>query len=233
MSEPERNIEQEFKRLLPEIRIIVARRRPSWTLSTMAWEDVESVLTTRIYQKLHLYDVLRPFENWCNRLISNEMANLLRQCLYKHARPCLTANPYGGECAFNLGGDRCGFTSTGTQCAECPLYAKWATKKEAAHNLNSSLPLDSHMQEVQSMQSDFVDYETAKPIMDARIMARLNPHEANIYKLLFIDNLSMEQVSKGLKYKAHNNSQVNQVLRKMVVRFKQLARTILEEEGMS
>jgi RNA polymerase sigma factor (sigma-70 family) len=199
----------------------------------MAWEDVESILITRIYRKLALYDPAKPFENWANRLISHAISSLLRDHLYKHSRPCLTANPYGGECAFNLGGDRCGFTASHVQCQECPLYAKWAAKKEVAHNLNSSLPLDSHMQEVQNMQSEFVDYDTAKPIMDARIMSRLNPHEAQIYKLLFIDNLSMEQVSKRLKYKAHTNSQVNQVLRKMVIRFKQIARTILEEEGIS
>lgn len=233
MTEPNRNIEQEFKELLPEIRIIVARRRTSWTLSTMAWEDVESILITRIYQKLPLYDPTKRFENWANRLISNEMSNILRNKLYKHERPCLTANPYGGECAFNLGGDRCKFTPSGLQCKECPLYAKWAAKKEVAHNLNSSLPLESHIQEVQNIQSDFVDYEAAKKVMDERIMKKLNPHEAQIYKLLYIDHLSMEQVSKRLKYKAHTNSQVNQVLRKMVVRFKQIAKEIIEEEGLT
>lgn len=225
--------ERQFKELLPRIRVIVGRRRPSWTLSTLPWEDVESILITRIYQKLHLYDPARPFDNWANRLISRALSSLLRDMLYKHEKPCVTASAYGGDCIYNLGGDRCGFTASGIQCSQCPLYAKWAAKKEMARNLNASLSLESHAQEVQNMQEDFIDIAAAKVVIDAAIIAQLNPHEAKVYRLLFIEHKTPEEVSKRLRYKTKNNAKVSQVLRKMVARFKRMARDVIDTQDLA
>lgn len=233
MIDNQQDREKQFKELLPRIKVIVNKRKNSWTLSTLAWEDVESILITRIWQKLPLYQPEQPFENWANRLISRAISNLLRDNCYKHARPCITANPAGGICAFNEGGDRCGFTASGKQCAECPLYAKWQRKKEAAHNINSSLPLEHHDMEVQNIQEDFLNYEGAKQIIDERILAQLNPHDAKVYRLLFIEHLSMEEVSKIMKYKTQNNSKVGQVLRKLVTKFRVLAKEIVNSEDLA
>lgn len=225
--------ERQFNDLLPRIRLIVNKRKGSWTLSTLAWEDVESILMTRIWQQLPLYDVSRPFDNWANRLVSNTLSNLLRDRLFKFSRPCVASGPAGGLCFFNEGGDLCGYTESRKQCAECPLYARWQKKKEFAHNLQSSLPLESHAQEVHSPQNQFFDVAAAKPIIDHKVMAQLNKHEAKVYRLLFIDHLSMEEVSKRMRYKTQSNSKVGQVLRKLVTRFKELARTAISETDLS
>ncbi len=225
--------ERQFNELLPRIRVIVSKRKGSWTLSTLAWEDVESILMTRIWQQLPMYDVARPFDNWANRLISNTLSNLLRDRIYRFERPCITANPAGGSCVFNEGGDRCGFTESGKQCAECPLYAKWQKKKEFAHNLQSSLPLESHAQEVHSPHNQFFDVAAAKPLIDQKVMSQLNHHDAKVYRMLFIDHMSMEDVSKKMKYKTQSNSKVGQVLRKLVTRFKELAREAIESTDLS
>lgn len=224
--------EEQFKQLYPEIKLIVARRRPSWTLSTLPWEDVESILITRIYQQLPLYDTTKPLQNWANRLISNQISNLLRNNCYKHARPCITANPAGGECSFNIGGDRCGFTKSGKQCAECPLYAKWQRKKESAYNLNASLPLDTHTQQLQSPTGQFFDIEAFKPQIDEYIMQKVNKHDAQIYEMLFVKNMTVEEVAKRMKYKTPKSGRVNQVLRKLIARFKELAREGIRHHGL-
>ncbi len=226
-------LEQQFNILLPRIRTIIAKRKGSWTLSTLPWEDVESILMTRIWQQLALYDTERPFDNWANRVISNTLFNLLRNLCYKHARPCIASGPAGGLCAFNEGGDRCGYTASHKQCKECPLYAKWERKKQAAHNINSSLPLEHHDMEVQNMQEDFIDIAAAKVKIDAHVMAQLNPFDAKVYRMLFIDHMSMEEVSKRMKYKTQSNSKVGQVLRKLVARFKELARVAIENEDLA
>lgn len=222
------DLDTRFKALYPEIKVIVMRRRASWTLSIMAWEDVESILITRIYRQLHLYDPAKPFENWANRLISNQISNILRNNLYKHARPCVAANPAGGDCACNLGGDRCSFTPSGKQCEECPLFARWRRKKESALNISMSLPLDTHIQEVQNAQSDFLDIEGIKPQIDTYVMRHLNKHDAKVYRLLYIDNKSVEEVAKRMKYKTPKSGRTSQVIRKLVARFKDLARDAIE-----
>lgn len=233
MSQPLSDQERQFNELLPRIRVIVSKRRGSWTLSTLAWEDVESILITRIWQQLPMYDAARPFDNWANRLISNTLSNLLRDKLFKFSRPCVASGPSGGLCVFNEGGDRCGYTHSRMQCRECPLYAKWAHKKEAAHNINSSLPLEHHDMEVQNMQEDFFDIAVAKVKIDTHVMRQLNKHDAKVYRLLFIDNLSMEEVSKRMRYKTQSNSKVGQVLRKLVTRFKELARAAIQSEDIT
>jgi RNA polymerase sigma factor (sigma-70 family) len=232
MSQAYNDQERQFKELLPRIRLIVSKRKGSWTLSTLPWEDVESILITRIWQQLPMYNVERPFDNWANRLISNTISNLLRDLCFKHARPCIASGPAGGLCVFNEGGDRCGYTESRQQCRECPLYAKWERKKQAAHNINSSLPLEHHDMEVQNIQEDFLDIAAAKLKIDARIIAQLNAHDAKVYKLLFIDHLSMEEVSKRMKYKTQSNSKVGQVLRKLVAKFKELARQAINNEDL-
>lgn len=224
--------EKLFKELLPRIKVIVSKRKSSWTLSTTAWEDVESILITRIYRQLPLYDPKRPFDNWANRLVSRALSNLLRDLCFKHARPCIASSAAGGLCAFNEGGDRCGYTESRKQCSECPLYHKWERKKQSAANINSSLPLEHHDVEVQNMQEDFLDIDRAKKTIDIKVMGQLNGHDAKVYRLLFIDHLSMEEVSKRMKYKTQNNSKVGQVLRKLVARFKELARGVIESEDL-
>lgn len=223
-----------FTDAVPELRKILAKRRSSWTLTTIDWEDVESILLTRLWQKFDLYKPDRgPLENWANTVITRALSNLLRDNLMKWAKPCASAGAYGGLCAFNDGLDKCRYTPSGKQCSECPLYARWAKKKESGYNINSSLPLEHHDMEVQNLQEDFIDYDYAKRVIDARILIQLNPYEAKIYRLLFIDGLSMEDTTKRMKLKTQANSEVSQVLRKMVIRFRVLGRQIIESEDLA
>jgi len=225
---------KDFEAHVPELRAILARRKSSWTLTTMDWDDVEMILLTRLWNKFHLYKIEKgPLENWANRLISRAISNMLRDNLYKYSRPCITSGPSGGMCVFNLADNACGYTPSGVKCAECPLYLKWMRKKESLFNIKASLPLDSHSQEVQNLQEDFLDVEAAKKIIDEKMMAQLNLHDAQIYKMLFIDHLSMEEVGKTMKYKTSTNSNVSQVLRKLAVKFKLMAKVIIENEDLT
>jgi RNA polymerase sigma factor (sigma-70 family) len=225
---------KEFEARFPELKIILGRRKSSWTLTTLDWDDVSSILMVRLWQKFHLYEPEKgPLENWANRVISRALSNILRDSLYKWSKPCVTAGPSGGLCVFNLADNGCAYTKSKTKCGECKLYAKWQKKKESLYNIKASLPLDSHSQEVQNLQEDFLDVEAAKKIIDEKMMAQLNLHDAQIYKMLFIDHLSMEEVGKMMKYKTSNNSNVSQVLRKLAVKFKLMAKVIIENEDLT
>ncbi len=222
-----------FEERVPELKIILSRRRSSWTLTTMDWEDVEMILLERLWKKWHLYNQTKgPLENWANTVISRGMSNLLRKELHKFSKPCISATEYGGMCAFNKPGDGCGYTPSGIKCGECPKYREWQRKKESLYNIKSSLPLDSHIQEVQNKTDDFIDIEGIKLILDKKIIDYLSPLEIKIYNMLYIENLSMEDVSKKMKYKTQKNSAVSQVLRKMIIKFKKITKEIIEKEGL-
>jgi len=224
-----------FEARVPELRSILAKRKSGWTLTTLAWEDVEMMLLARLWRQFHLYKPEKgPLENWSNRVISNEISNILRNNLYKFQRPCLASGPSGGLCAFNEGGDRCGFTSNGTQCNLCPLYLKWERKKQSLYNIKASLPIDFHVQEVHNLQEDFLDIEASKEIIDEKIIEQLDKHEAKIYVLLFIKNKSIEEVGKIMKYKRQGPNKIAgyQVLKKLIAKFKEMARDVISREGL-
>lgn len=224
-----------FEARVPELRVIVAKRKNSWTVSTIEWADVEMILLTRLWQKFHLYDANKgPLENWANKLISRAISSLLRDHIFKFQRPCIASGPYGGMCAFNEGGDRCGFTSNGKQCKLCPLYLKWQKKKEALYNIKASLPIDYHVQEVHNLQEDFLDIDSAKAIIDEKILEQLDKHEAKIYILLFVEHKSIEEVSKIMKYRRQGTNKVGgyQVLKKLCIKFKDMAKEIIQRENL-
>lgn len=224
-----------FKVFYTEITLLIAKRRASWVLSTDPWEDVSSILATHVWQKIHLYDQTKPFDRWCNTVLTNRIRNILRDRLYKNAKPCISAGPSGGHCSFNRGNDECGYTKSGLQCAQCPIFAAWQKKKQSKHNITATLSLENHTDEVHSRIHDTIDIETSKKVIDERILAQLPKEEATIYRLLFIKHLTLKQVGKRMGYKTQGANKVPgyQKLTKLAARFKQMAREIIEQENLA
>ena len=180
-----------FEEQLPFIEKQIDNRRKKWTLTTLDWEDCRQLILIRVWQKYSQFNpakgspsvsIEKRFEHWLNRLISHALTNILRDSYLRYSRPCIR----DGGCVYNLGTGHCGFTSSGTQCAECPLYAEWQNKKEAEYNIKSSLALEHHSQEVSSIQSDFMDIEGKKKIIDQKMRKELGMWEWQIYKQLYI-----------------------------------------------
>ena len=174
----------------------INRRRHKWTLSTYSFEDFRQDLLVHFWQKYEdKYDPEKaPLENWINSVISNQTKNALRNHLYKHAKPC-------GPCSYNQGGDACGYTPNGKQCAACPIFAKWQKRKEAQHNIKATLSLDapSHAQEVSNIQSDFTDYDAAMKRIHEVMLTQLTPFERRLYRLLIIRHVPPAEASEKLK----------------------------------
>lgn len=194
-----------FEASIDEIRLIVRKRKGSWTLlSYKEWDDVAQEAITRAWQKWHLFNPAKgPLERWLNRLITRFLFNLRRDLLNRHARPCVGGwNAQGKMCVYNLGGDACGHTPSGRQCVECKVYADWKRAKEPLHHIKASVTIENHTQEVNNIQSDFMDIEGAKRIIDTKMRARLSPWERNVYRLVYIEHLTPVQASKQLKVMA-------------------------------
>lgn len=179
-----------FKTLLPIIDQEILKRKPKWTLTSVDFDDVAQKIRLHVFQKYKTFDPAKgEFTHWLNKLITHRIFNIWRDEYTKLARPCILG------CSFNTGADSCSHTPSGKQCGECKLYKKWQSKKEIKHNLKQAVPLENHAQEVENIQSDFIDIEGSKKIIDDKIKFKLKPVEWKIYQLLYIDNKSDEEVA--------------------------------------
>jgi hypothetical protein len=201
----------------------IAKRKNKWRLVSLDFDDVAQTIFTRVIKKYHTYDPARSlYVHWINRVISNALRNVLRDNYGKYSRPCIHS------CAFNLGGTHCGWTPSGEQCAECPLYRKWQQSKESNFNISQTLSLENHAQEVHAIQYDNFEVESSKKIIDSRMKDKLNHFEYNIYKLIFIDEIDEKKVVADLKAKGTEIQ-----IRKLKEKFVNTAREIINQEDLA
>lgn len=158
----------------------------------MDFKDVSQILRIHIYKKWGLYDPNKPLEPWLNRIITNQIKNLIRNNYGNYSRPCL-------KCAAAESEDLCSIYTK--QCNACPLYANWEKGKKRAHDAKLPLSLENHSQEVYSLISDSFDVETTAQRLHSKIKTVLKPSEWAIYELLYIKHFSEEDVAKTMGYK--------------------------------
>ena len=71
-----------FEACINLINTEILKRKNKWTLSTLNWidfEDVSQIIRFHIYKKWNLYDEKKPMLPWINRIISNQIKNLIRK----------------------------------------------------------------------------------------------------------------------------------------------------------
>lgn len=218
-----------FEQVLPILNKELKKRKSSWTLASIDFEDVCQIITIHVFEKYDQYNEKKgEFSHWVNRIISNRIHNILRDNYYKHNRPCV-------GCLLNLGGDTCSFTTSGTQCSECPLFARWKQKKESHFNVKQTLTLETHSQEVNNTPCDFIDIGAKKQIIDEKMKLLLSSAEYSWYILLYINHSSPEEAGEKLGFKKGENSEIPgyQMYLKAKKKIIQLAQKIILEEGLS
>ena len=194
----------------------------------MEFEDVAAQLSVRVWQQIHQYDQTRPFDRWCNTVLTNAILNILKKNLYKAARPCIAASCYGGNCYYNQGENLCGWTPTGHQDETCPLFAAWKAKKgQLKADIASPLSLESHVDEHHSKPSDFVDYDRHKAAIDKIMVKKLTKGDAKIYRLIYIKHWPMPRVLKALHMSSTRTNKTPIAITKARNRFIKLAREIM------
>lgn len=185
----------EFEEVIVRIDIEIAKRRGKWNLTAINWmdfDDVAQILRLHIYKKWHLYDPEKPLAPWLNRIISNQIKNLIRNNYGNYSRPCLKCDAAEGE-------DLCKIYEK--QDNSCPLYANWERGKKVAHDIKIPLPLENHEQEVFNMHEDKVDLQKNILKIHEKMKESLRPIEWRVYNYLYIQNLSEEEAAKKMGYK--------------------------------
>ena len=213
------------------------KRKGKWFLTSLAWidfDDVKQIIRTHIYKKWDQWDQERPLKPWLNRIISNQLKNILRNFYSNFAKPCLS-------CPFNQSGiteegeyGLCGFTKSKTQCSECPLYAKWEKTKKAAYDIKMAVALENHTHTLYSDKSSSFELEEAGRKLNLELAKVLSEKNYSIYKMLFIENLTDEEVALKLGYRTTEKGRKAgyKQLKNLKKQFKEKAEKILKTKDI-
>lgn len=196
-----------FEEMYEIIDLIVKKRKQKWRLNAIAWfdfEDVEQLIKVHIHKKWHLWDQTRPIEPWLNRIVTNQIRNIIRNNYTSFAKPCLTC-PFNTNKEGEFGNDlSCGYTPSRMQCSECPLYAKWEKVKKPAFDTKITVSYENHKNYFSNFEYNcHPDYSKAEKKLHDLMKNNLNDRYFFIYKMFFIDNLTDDQIAKILKFKTN------------------------------
>lgn len=221
-----------------EIDLEIKKRRGKWFLDSLAWfdfEDVEQIIRAHIHKKWHQWDQERSLKPWINKIITNQMKNILRNNYSNFVRPCLNC-PFNQSCAMKDGGEAslCGFTKSGNQDSSCPLYAKWERTKKSAYGIKMALTLENHTNEVQAMEDNNFNVIDAQKKLNYHMEKELSEKQFLVYRLLFIENIDEEEVAGQMGYKTSEKGRKAgyKQIKNLKKIFKQKAQEILSREDV-
>jgi DNA-directed RNA polymerase specialized sigma24 family protein len=190
-----------------EIDVEIKKRRGKWFLDSLAWfdfSDVEQIIRAHIFKKWDQWDQSRPLAPWINKIITNQMKNILRNNYSNFVRPCLNCPFNQSRCSKSAGinpGSLCGFTSSGEQDSECPLYSKWEKTKKSAYDIKMAVTIENHPTEIFSMQDTYIDVDACIVKLSKALELALPPKQYKIYDMLYIQHMEDEEVAKVMGYK--------------------------------
>jgi hypothetical protein len=191
-----------FEESIESINLEILKRKNKWNLTAINWmdfSDISQILRIHIYKKWHLYDKEKPLAPWINRIISNQIKNLIRNNYSNFTRPCLKCAAADGESGCRI---------YGTQCTACPLYQKWVKSKKNAFDTKLTLSTENHTQEVNDMPTDHFDIEKAATNIHFKMEKVLKPIEWKVYKYLYINNKDEEETAKLMGYRTSEKNRM-------------------------
>jgi len=202
MYKSKKKVKPPFESKISEINIEIFKRKHKWNLTALAWmdfQDVAQIIRFHIYKKWHLYDIKKPLAPWINRIISNQIKNLIRNNYSNYTRPCLKCSAAESDSGCSI---------YGVQCSKCPLYSNWEKSKKNAHDTKMTLSLENHSQEINSIPEDSFNIEETSKNLHKKMKQVLKPVEWKVYNLLYIEGKSEEETAKVLGYKTTEPNRV-------------------------
>ena len=191
-----------FEDYIEQIDAEIKKRRSKWNLTALSWmdfDDVSQILRIHIFKKWHLYDTKKPLNPWINRIISNQIKNLIRNNYGNYCRPCL-------KCAAAEAGDLCYIY--GKQSEACPLFSNWSRTKKQAYNAKLPVSINDHTYETNSTEYSDIDILGVMDKISAKMEEVLKPAEWKIYQALYIEHMSEEDAATLMGYKTNEKNRV-------------------------
>ncbi len=200
----------------------IKKRRSKWSLTALAWmdfDDVSQIIKIHIFKKWKLYDSSKPLAPWINRIISNQIKNLIRNHYGNFCRPCL-------KCAAAEPNDLCYIY--GSQCGQCPLYFNWEKNKKVAYETKLPSSLDAMKIGVSEKEDKNVDFQKAIETLNFHLKKSLKETEWTVYENIFLLGKSEKCVAKLLGYKTNEVNrnpgykQIKNIKKKIIEKAKHL-----------
>ena len=211
-----------FEDSIPEIDEEIKKRKSKWKLTSISWmdfDDISQILRLHIYKKWDMYDPAKPLAPWLNRIITNQIKNLVRNNYGNYAKPCL-------KCAAAEGDDLCVIYDK--QGSDCPLYSNWEKNKKSAHDIKIPLPLEDHEYLSSGNHDTHFSFENSIKKLNDILPQFLKPIEWKVYRYLFIENLSEEKVAKLMGYKTSEKNrspgykQIKNIKKSIILKVKRI-----------
>ena len=158
----------------------------------MDFDDISQILKIHIYKKWHLYDNSKPLAPWLNRIISNQLKNLIRNNYSNYCKPCL-------KCAAAEPDSACSIY--GNQDDRCPLYKSWLLKKKSAYDVKMALPLEKHREQVNEVEVSPADIELGILKLNKKLKEILKPNEWIVYEGFYMMNKTESEIAETLNFK--------------------------------
>tara|TARA_R100000234_G_scaffold22738_1_gene12791 strand:+ start:431 stop:1114 length:684 start_codon:yes stop_codon:yes gene_type:complete len=211
-----------FEDHIEQIDAEIKKRKSKWNLTALSWmdfDDVSQILRIHIFKKWHLYDPQKPLNPWINRIISNQIKNLIRNNYGNYCRPCL-------KCAAAESGDLCYIY--GKQSEACPLFANWTKTRKQAYDAKLPVSINDHEIEINAAEYSDIDIFALMEKLNEKMKEILKSSEWKIYKALYIDNMSEEDAATLMGYKTNEKNrvpgykQIKNVKKSIIVKVKKI-----------
>lgn len=188
-----------------EIDQILVRKKHKWFLPYPSYDDISQIIRKHIWVKWEQWRQDEPFGRWANRVVENQLINLRRNYHGKLAPPC------NDGCVYNMGDDRCSFTSSGKKCAQCPMYRDWEKKKKDGYHISFASSIEELMANggnIAGQTEDNFDMQKSLTAFHEKMKEVLPEKLYKIYEIIYINNESEAVVSKMLGLQ-NNEKSVN------------------------
>ena len=150
------------------------------------------IIKLHIFNKWDQYNPSKALSPWLNRIITNQLKNIIRNNYSNFTRPCL-------KCAAAQEPNGCIIYIN--QCDNCPLYHHWTKAKKDAHYLKHAAPLEYHAYDLEQKGSGVDNFESNAQKLHQKMQEVLKPLEWKIYCYLYIENKSERETAKLVGYR--------------------------------
>ena len=218
-----------FQDKIAEIDVLLERSRKKWHLDAVQWmdyDDVCQIIRLHVHKKWHLWDQTRTFGPWCNRVISHQITNLIRNHYTSFQKPSLKCPNYTSD-------NGCNFTKSGVQDTSCDDYAKWSKKKKNNHDVKLTLSIENQVIDHAVCINNEFDYDHSVNRLHFEVMKRLEGDYRKIYKAIYIDERDESFIILDPYFNDEKtDSQKNKKLELLKKSFYQVAQEVMREEDV-
>lgn len=181
---------------------IIEQFRGRWKLAGIQhydFDDAKNEIANHIYLKLHLYNTEYNFSAWIASIVNNQFKNLLRNKYYNVAKPCVSCVFKDEDCCIKYG----------VQGPECPLFKKWLETKQDKFNVNFTVTMENHTDEVNGISDPVDNIEDSLLDFKDRMKEELSHNEYIFFNLVYLQNKTEKEAGKVMGYKTNKEAVAN------------------------